>query len=220
MKAWRAGNLSRIADKWRRKNALKQLPPDAVRALPFREAFLVLEAASMEDDEDVQELWARIIFKATRSNSTTELKKMHIDLIKSLNGLEATLLMLIFRTVDDYTRDDVAAGLKEIKGLEVDQLRVALLNLQRLGIVGPDIWEREILNKDTVEEWERGVTTKTLLKEFKSVSANIVWHLNNLTGNPMNDFLVGEERYADLILSYSLTRIGYDLYDATKEDDE
>lgn len=214
MKAWRAANLARIAKKWRQKCAKHDVPEEAIRALPFREAFLVLDAASMEDDEDVQELWARLIFAASQPHPRTELLKMHVDLLKSLNGLEARLLMIIFDYYDREDRQHVSRSLKKLGSIDEEQLRVALLNLQRLGILSPDIAEREILDVDTFEEWARTVTSDTIVDEFTKVAANVVWHLTNLTGSPLNDFLVGEAGFPDLLLSYAPTRIGFDLYRA------
>jgi hypothetical protein len=106
MKAWRAANLERIAYKWSQKRKRRGIHPEIIKLLPFREAIGVIDAASKEDDDDVQELWARLIDNATNPDSKIEINKMHIELINSLNGIEACVLRAIFAWHDDDFRDE------------------------------------------------------------------------------------------------------------------
>ena len=137
MKAWRAGNLERIAHKWSRKRKRRGIHPEIIKQLPFRETVAVIDAASKEDDDDVQELWARLIANATNIDAQVEIKKMHIDLIKSLNGLEACILRAIFAWHDNDFTDQIMrkkwkAAMRRWPKLSSNQLRVSMQNLPRL----------------------------------------------------------------------------------------
>lgn len=225
MRAWRAANLERLAQKWARKASDREIHPEIIKLLPFREAIAVIDAASKEDDDDVQELWPRLIANATDINAAVEIKKMHIDLIQSLNGLEACVLRAIFawNDVGDFTdramKRKWKAAMKRWPDLSSDQLRVCMQNLQRLGIIAPSITESEILKHSTFEAWGRGVNEGNIVAEFKRVVEGIIVELTNFSGNPMNDIAMSDDPKAQLefVQSFALTRIGFDLWQATSE---
>jgi hypothetical protein len=194
MKAWRAANLERIAYKWSRKLKHRGIHPEVIKQLPFREAVAVIDAASKEDDDDVQELWARLIANATNIDAKTEIKKMHIELIKSLNGLEACVLRAIFAWQDaifawqddgdvsgEGLRKQWKGAMRRWPNLSSDQLRVSMQNLQRLGLVVPEITEFEILD-NTFYDWERTVNEQNIVSEFKRVITGIIVELTNFSG--------------------------------------
>jgi hypothetical protein len=224
MKAWRAANLERIAYKWSQKRKRRGIHPEIIKLLPFREAIGVIDAASKEDDDDVQELWARLIDNATNPDSKLEINKMHIELINSLNGIEACVLRAIFAWHDDDFRDENKqsrwkAAMKRWPKLSSDQLRLCMQNLQRLGIVAPGMTEHEILNYNTIEEWGKGVHERNIVAEFKRVIEALILELTNFSGNPMNDITIPDDpkEQFHFVLYYGLTRIGYDLWEATSE---
>lgn len=218
MKAWRAANLDRIAQNWEQKRRERNIPNEIMQTLPFRDAVLVLDAASMEDNADVQELWARLIFCATSTGVNAERRKMHVDLLKSLNGLETRVLMQKFDEMDITGGKAITLDTEWLKKINQNDLRLALQNLQRLGIITPSITELEIMGKRTVDEWEETITVESHLNEFKNVITNLVLELTNLTGDPMNDINLTPEDHAALVFSHGLTRIGFDLYEATDVD--
>jgi hypothetical protein len=82
----------------------------------------------------------------------------------------------------------------------------------------PELTEFEILN-NTVYEWERIVNEQNIVSEFKRVIGGIILELTNFSGNPMNDLIISndpKEQFA-FVRSYGLTRIGFDLWEATSE---
>lgn len=103
MKAWRAANLDRIARKWEAKRRERNIPVEIIKNLPFRDAILVLDASSLEDSDEIQDLWARLILNATDVNAKVEILRMHVDILKSINPLEARILTLVF---DWYESED------------------------------------------------------------------------------------------------------------------
>jgi hypothetical protein len=163
---------------------------------------------------------------AARSEISADFVKMHVDLLKALNGLEARCLCLIFGKIDEFTSiayldlgqwESAVEKFNTHDGLENEKLRVSLLNLQRLGIISPKIDETDILEMNSFDEWRATVNKNNLLDEFKKITANLVFSLTNLTGSPLNDTNVEQANLANLVLSYAPTRIGWSIYYATDE---
>jgi hypothetical protein len=93
---WRARNLNRLADKWYKEVDKRRIPPERLRSLPFGDAFRALEAASVEEEDDVQELWANLLANATDTANYAQIKKPYIDILKSIGSAEARLLNLLW----------------------------------------------------------------------------------------------------------------------------
>lgn len=94
---FRFKNLLRIGDKVQAIRDQRGLTPDQMKALPFGDSLRAVEASSMEDDDDVQVLWARLIANATAMPGEATMKKSYIDLLKALSGIEAVLLDLLWK---------------------------------------------------------------------------------------------------------------------------
>ncbi len=99
VKLWRFRNLLRIRDKVDRiVQERGDVPEAALKALPFGDAMRTIEVASQEDDDDVQELWARLIVKAAESE-TPRINKLHIELLRSLSPADTALLELLHPSI-------------------------------------------------------------------------------------------------------------------------
>jgi hypothetical protein len=141
---WRFLNLNRILKKVERKTTEGGIHPDAFRQLGVGESIRLIEAASAEEEEVVQELWARLIANALQPDRKTAIRKVYVDLLTSLSSTEVLLLDLLSfpmppqMTVRDadplYRKFDVAAesGWRQIAH---DERRVAIQNLVRLRCV-------------------------------------------------------------------------------------
>ncbi|PIQ43428.1 MAG: hypothetical protein COW05_04665, partial [Gammaproteobacteria bacterium CG12_big_fil_rev_8_21_14_0_65_46_12] len=223
MKSWRAANLDRLSEKWRKKIEERKVSKVALQALPFGDAYRTLEFASMEDDPDVLDLWAQIICNATDENHDAQMKKMFVDLLRQINGLEARILSIIFEHHDRYIlphekyEDDekfMASMQKYLGDQDTEKLRVSLMNLCRLGILTHSITEFEVFESSTHEEWIKSVNKSNIVEKITSALSNLVAELTDFSGSPMNDVLVPNERHINFILSFILTHIGWDLYRA------
>ncbi len=62
------------------------------RAVMPKLALPILENASLEDDDELQKLWANLMANAMDPNFTTDLRMSFIDIIKSLTPLDVKLL--------------------------------------------------------------------------------------------------------------------------------
>ncbi len=102
MRIWRLENLERIAIRFKALKDRGLVDETALREIPFGDAYRLTDAASEEDDGTVQDLWARLIFNASRAESAVTVKKMYIDILKALGPAEATFLDIIYRFRSRY----------------------------------------------------------------------------------------------------------------------
>ncbi|MDO8369119.1 MAG: Abi-alpha family protein [Candidatus Nitrotoga sp.] len=119
------------------------------RHIPLKLAIPLLEAASLEDDNYLQDLWAKLLVNAANGGSRVTLQRAYIEILEQLTALEAAILQKIYALPYDATRHDgvevgrlpeeVAVGKdngKEDTLLEPpEDIRLALANLARLGCV-------------------------------------------------------------------------------------
>ncbi|WP_198577331.1 Abi-alpha family protein [Caulobacter hibisci] len=110
-KLHRFENLVKILRKVERIALAEGYGPEQLKALPFGDAIRITEAASLEEDDDVQEMWARLIAKASAPEGGFPIQKVYIELLKSLSGPEVLLLNLIwsFRTSKFDNREELVA---------------------------------------------------------------------------------------------------------------
>ena len=99
MKLWRFRNLLGIRDKVDRIRSERHIPDDLLQALPFGDAMRTLDAASQEDEDDVQELWARLIVRVTTSSERPRINKLHVELLRSLTPADSALLELLYPSI-------------------------------------------------------------------------------------------------------------------------
>lgn len=95
-KVWKALNLNRLASKVNKIMDERGIIPEALQHLPFSVAYRAVEAASLEDDEDVLTLWAELLTNAMDPNNEAHVKKVYVDLLKSLSAVEVGLLNLLW----------------------------------------------------------------------------------------------------------------------------
>ncbi len=84
--------------------------PEFKRELGDGEGIRAMEAASTEDDENVQDLWAGLIRNASDTRTQVTIEKPFLDLLRSLTGPDALLLRAIYeihpiaRKIEDNQR--------------------------------------------------------------------------------------------------------------------
>lgn len=95
MRYWRFKNAVNIMTKAEEIAKERKLSSDQMKALSFGAGVRLLEAASQEDDESVQEMWARLIANSVDPNTEVSPEKMYIDVLKSFSGREVRFLDLL-----------------------------------------------------------------------------------------------------------------------------
>lgn len=111
-----------------------------------------MQAASLEEDDDLQDIWTTLLINAVNSDSGINLIPAYIDILKALNPLEAKILQRIYSVkLDDGLNDcivtvnlpdnahqgfsltnDASDPHKEI----TENVKLSLANLARLGCIG------------------------------------------------------------------------------------
>lgn len=144
MRFWRFKNLVRILGKAQTYVEERGLKPEQVRALGFGEGILLLEASSLEEDDTIQDLWARLMANAVDPERRTKPEKVYVDLLKSISGREGALLELIERIEDKgrafQNNAEIDAFVKEMNALAgskwrhftKDERAISIQNLVRL----------------------------------------------------------------------------------------
>lgn len=118
------------------------------RALELKLAIPLLEAASMEDDDYLQDLWAKLLVNSGNKESNIVLTRSYIDILERITPLEAKILEKIY-SIPPFEKIQhtgvITKGLPEEieiatidnrkEAIENDDLKLALANLARLGCI-------------------------------------------------------------------------------------
>ncbi|AGH97693.1 Abi-alpha family protein [Micavibrio aeruginosavorus] len=171
-KHWRAQNINRIASLWEERIRERGIHDEALKHLPFGDAYKLIETASTEDDEDVQAMWADLIANATDPKKSTKIKKVYIDLLQSFSSPEVIFLNLLMAAESKThfgTKEQIDAHDQEINALANSAWRkldkgtrdTALQNLVRLRCLAfrpPSAFVKNLFQvpRDINQSWPRG----------------------------------------------------------------
>jgi hypothetical protein len=118
-----------------------------LNAVPLNFAIPLLEAAALEEDDDLQDLWAALLVNAATSSSSNDRRRAFISMLEQLTPLDAIVLLKIHSTLcgDLSERAAVTQDLPESThvyfpetpfenlGAPSDDVTLALANLVRIG---------------------------------------------------------------------------------------
>lgn len=129
---FRLKNLLRIQDKV---EALYKMRRSEVEIMPIRPRYAIplIQNASQEDDESIQDMWAGLIANATDPNKHSDPKKIYIDILSSLEPLDAKVLKLFSRRERFDNPPINMKTLIERTAADERELHLSLQNLARLG---------------------------------------------------------------------------------------
>ncbi len=83
--------LMQRADEFLRERGLE----GPTRLVPMKIAIPLLQAASLEEDDDLQDIWARLLVNAADAGSGVEVKRAYISILEDFDPLEAKILQKI-----------------------------------------------------------------------------------------------------------------------------
>ncbi len=66
-----------------------------LRPVPLNVAIPIFEAASLEEDDDLQDLWARLLVNSADANSGIQVKRGLVSILQDFSQMEARLLQAI-----------------------------------------------------------------------------------------------------------------------------
>jgi hypothetical protein len=120
------------------------------RAVPLKIAIPLLQGASLEDDDTLQDLWAKLLVNAADEDNPVTIQRMFIDILENIGPLEARILDAIYaipfddmkhRGVETASLPRSAALLHKAEGYKPKDpspdVELALANLARLGCLSP-----------------------------------------------------------------------------------
>lgn len=124
------------------------------RAIPLKLAIPLFSAASLEDDDYLQDLWATLLVNSTITETEIELRRAYIDILERISPLEAKILKVVyaFKPEEIQNRAVLTYDLPKSAPIEKDQegdeheppqyeIVMALSNLARLGCISlPTTW--------------------------------------------------------------------------------
>jgi Abortive infection alpha len=93
---WRASRLLRLEERYRAACAIMG-EDRVIRPVEPKFAFALLEAASLEDDDDLQDMFAHLLANATTDGTGVEDRKAYVSILQELKPLDARLLVTIAR---------------------------------------------------------------------------------------------------------------------------
>lgn len=117
---------------------------DPTRPVPLKVALPIFEAASMEEDDDLQDMWARLLVNAADADGGADVTRGLVTVLRDFGRLEARLLQVIHDAPQDkYPNGVIPTALLPDKYLELEgetglpqePVQVALWHLMRLGCV-------------------------------------------------------------------------------------
>lgn len=134
----------------RAKHFLEQAGLDGpTRAVPMNFAIALIEAASLEENDDLQDLWATMLVNAANAESPTDRRRAYISILEQLTSLDALILSKIYSlpTGDSAGRAAITVGLPASVRLSTDtddfnslqqpsaEVMLSLANLVRIGCI-------------------------------------------------------------------------------------
>jgi hypothetical protein len=125
---------------------------EPTRDMPMNFTVPLLGYASLEEDEGLQSLWARLLANAADASSGVELRTTYIDIVKSLSTFDVKLFDMIARlSHSDFPRDlplgietaempsNAAVQTSSQPGQPTEQVKLSLSNLEHLGCINPTV---------------------------------------------------------------------------------
>jgi hypothetical protein len=145
---WKTMCLADLAEKTVVLMNTRGLDPKLVRHLGFPEVIPLIEAASYEDNDEVQDLWAKLLASALDPETGVKIENVFVSLLKEIGPAEARLLQIIrehggpatsqLSSVDDL-REATTMLDGEWRCFPEAQRSSAVQNLRRLGCLAPHV---------------------------------------------------------------------------------
>ncbi len=115
-----------------------------ITPVPLKVAIPIFEAASLEEDDDLQDLWARLLVNAADADSGIQVNRGLVSILQDFSQMEARLLQAIYDAPQveggvptKALPDEYVQPVEEEtdRGLPPEQVQIGVWNLMRLGCV-------------------------------------------------------------------------------------
>lgn len=128
---------------------------EETKAVSPKIAVPLIENATLEDDDELHNLWAALLANAMDPNSRTVITRNYVTILKELQVFDARILNILFeeflrRHPEQYYSHDLSNTLFDknfLKSITTEELEIekSLLNLMRLSCIKPGV-ERQFFN--------------------------------------------------------------------------
>ncbi|WP_082108945.1 Abi-alpha family protein [Azospirillum thiophilum] len=118
------------------------------RKIPLNVALPLLEAATLEEDNDLQDLWVRLLVNGTDGDRPDEIERSFVSILRDMSRLDAEILQKIGDADNGtgvWTAELPELAISYRRGSErpaekqepSDDVNISLSNLTRLGVIDP-----------------------------------------------------------------------------------
>ena len=133
----RAEGLIRACKQVHNKLEASGIQPEQIRECALKIGIPLLEAASLEDNTELRDIWASLLANALNPNFCEEIRTGYIDIAKNLSPLDVRILEFM-RSANEFTMPKTYEERTYITNLlyaKIDDIEVSLDNLKRLQLV-------------------------------------------------------------------------------------
>ncbi|MET3392540.1 hypothetical protein ABIC33_003198 [Variovorax sp. 1140] len=136
------------ADEFLKRSGL-QVPS---RAVPLKLALPILQGATLEEDDDLQDRWAALLVNAANASFPGEIRRAYASMLEQLTSLDVRILDVIYSlpffdgmehgVTTDALPDSaelMTASYAQIASRPQEEIEVSLANLARLGCIRPSL---------------------------------------------------------------------------------
>lgn len=144
--------------RWERQSRLMQRAQEFLRVgglsaptrpVPLKLLIPIMQGASLEEDDDLQDRWAALLVNAANANFRNEVRRSYAAILEQLTPLDARLLDVLYSLPFEQSQHDGIATaklpkyarIKEEKEHEFplpsEEIVISLSNLARLGCLRP-----------------------------------------------------------------------------------
>lgn len=116
------------------------------KAVPPKVAVPLIENATLEEDDELHNLWAALLANAMDPNFSDDINNVHVAILKEIQQLDARILMSHYKAfINDSEFTNPSEVVYAKKGMEitfnctVNDVEQSILNLMRLGCLRPGI---------------------------------------------------------------------------------
>lgn len=153
VRLWKAMNLLKHVDELQQVLKERGLRPEHARYLGYSEAVPLIEAASYEESDEVQGLWARLLASALDPETDVRIEKAFVSILREIGPIEAQLLLFVREyggSGPSVIEGEPAARMWEaysvsLASVSPDLLGAAIINLRRLGCLEPNWIEPDVV---------------------------------------------------------------------------
>jgi hypothetical protein len=138
----------KLSQKWNELMGVRGLPAPT-RPLPLNFAIPLFTAAILEEDDDLQDAWARLLVNAGDAATEMELRTAYVDILKGMSAFDvlnlSKLVVAALSAPTDAprfvsTKDLPLSAVWYVSGPDFDlstEVSISMANLARLGCIAP-----------------------------------------------------------------------------------